>query len=392
LRAQQGVSLLIPVLLIIAIAVFGAVVLGNISARDVTDSAGQGDSVQALYSAESGIARALKQFSTGTAACGAGLSAANIAVGPGTTFTTSAGLTTDFTGVAGTLPNSQCRVQVVGGVTGTANQRKLQAILDRNLLAGTNPGVNYPTGAGLAATSWTATASNGTTWGAFDYTGGPEPVAAAPTACSRALYAVKADNGAANFGSSLGTATVTPNFTVTGGQTITVRFNYRAVLLSISGSGACDIQDGFVPNPGSANDVQIFFAVLDSGGTYSCSGGSGNCAPIVPLAFNIAAGNTVAASVTTGNSCRPSTVQFPARYANCSSFYQAGTPTNKGQSTITVQGGGPRTIPTFYAGVYLQASGTAREVWVDNIELIANSGLGVARTAEWRDCAISACP
>jgi len=323
-RAQQGVSLLIPVLLIIAIAVFGAVVLGNISARDITDSAGQGDSVQALYSAESGIARALKQFSTGTA-CGAGLSAANIAVGPGTTFTTNAGLTTDFTAVAGTLPNSQCRVQVVGGVTGTANQRKLQAILDRNLLAGTNPGVNYPTGAGLAATSWTATASNGTTWGAFDYTGGPEPVAAAPTSCSRALYGVKADNGAANFGSSLGTATVTPNFTVTGGQTITVRFNYRAVLLSINGSAACDIQDGFVPNPGSANDVQIFFAVLDSGGTYSCSGGSGNCAPIVPLAFNIAAGNTVAASVTTGNSCRPSTVQFPARYANCASFYQAGT-------------------------------------------------------------------
>jgi hypothetical protein len=78
-------------------------------------------------------------------------------------------------------------------------------------------------------------------------------------------------------------------------------------------------------------------------------------------------------------------------YPACSSFYGAGTTTNKAQSTVVV-GAATTTIKTLKYFINLAAAGNAREAWIDNIELINSTGAGVARTAEWRDCSVSTCP
>src|SRR5207253_1460633 len=96
--------------------------------------------------------------------------------------------------------------------------------------------------------------------------------------CTRAFYAVKARDGNSNA-SSLATATLSPSFTVTGTQTITIRFNYRAVE-SAQGDVACSVIDSGSTDPankicggqgvltgGAKNcDVQITFATRDNAG------------------------------------------------------------------------------------------------------------------------------
>ena len=67
---ERGAALLIAALLVLTVAIFAAVVGASLSTSDVADSSAQGSSVEALYAAESGLERAIKQFTTGSL-CGA---------------------------------------------------------------------------------------------------------------------------------------------------------------------------------------------------------------------------------------------------------------------------------------------------------------------------------
>ena len=382
-RLQNGAALLITVLLIFAVAVFGAVAVGTMAGGDVSDSAYQGNAVEALYAAETGIERATKQLATAAAGtlsttCLTGLATTQTVVA-GRTFTTLAGVNTDFASALLPSPNSQCRVRVTGMVTSTSVSRVLHAIVDASLLGGVNPTFNTPPGTGLPSTL-TATA------GGWDYTGGPDPAGSAPTSCTRAAYTVKARDAGSNVGATLATATLSPGISIAGAQTITAYFNWRAVELA-TGDAACNITDAGVSNPGSANDVQIRFVIVDSLGFPSTS---------TTFAQTINTGtNSLRAAgrnLTSATGCIPTTQRFPANYAACSTYYQAGTPSSKGSVTITVFGTGTRTIVSARLHIYLRSQGNAREAWVDNIEFVAPSVTGVARTTEWRDCAASNCP
>jgi hypothetical protein len=364
---QHGAALLIAVLLIFAVAVFGAIVVGSMSASDITDSSAQGTAVEALFAAETGIERALKQFATGSACTAAALGAANIAVVANRIFTTRVKGSTDFDG-ATALPQSQCRVEVTGTVSGTNVTRTLQSVLDRNLLAGENPAFNDPIG----APSWVATK--------WDNTGGFDPATAAPPSCSRAAYSVLAsDNG--TDASTTGSVAVSPVFTVTGGQAITVRFNWRAIRIG-TGSTACNTNSGVVPAIAN-NDVQFWFSITDTANVTSTSTVLDVVAwdPGAPLN-----GRTV----TSATGCIPTTQRFPGDYSSCPRFYQSNVPANKGQVTITVGGAGTRTINTARFNINITSGNVEMEAWIENIEFIANSGKLAARP-KWRDCAVLTC-
>lgn len=382
---QRGAALLITVLIIFGVAIFGAIALGSMAGGDITDSSYQSSSGEALYAAETGIERSMKVFAaaaagSGSTTCLTGL-ATTQAVATGRTFAALNGLGTDFSGVSLPSPDSQCRVRVSGTVTSNNTTRSLQALVDRSLLAGYNPAFNTPPGTGTA-TVWAVTARG------QDYTGGPDPSASAPTSCSRAIYSVKARDAAGNVGATLATATLSPGIAITAGTVVTVRFNYRAIELA-TGDAACAITDAGVANPGNANDVQIRFSVTDNAGVPLTSFTN-------TLAFNINTATnslrTPGRNVTSANSCRPTTQQFPANYASCATFYQAGTPASKGALTLTILGAGARTLVSTRVYIYLRQQGNAREAWVDNVEFIAPTVTGVVRTTEWRDCAVSNCP
>jgi hypothetical protein len=371
-RRERGAALLIAVLIIFSIAVFGAIITSSMSASDITDTAAQGAAIEAHFAAETGIERALKQLASGAAACGALGSGGPIGVVSGRTFTTT-DFTTGFDGTA--LPPGQCRVQVVGTVTGTNVSRTLQAVLDRNLLAGRNPGFNDPAGTGLPS-SWTATA--------WDYTGGADPAASAPTNCTRAAYAVKARDN--TVGSNAGSVTINPPFQVTGATTLTVRFNYRVVRIGNASNTiatACNTApSGTACAGGAAGDAQFCF---------NLAGGPATWATLtVPMDTTSAA----LSATTITAACTPTTVLTPGAYASCDDFYQGGSPT---KGTVTIAIPGAATITGLDFNIYLRAgtsaaSRRAREAWLDNIELISNEGKLIARTAEWRDCAVTTCP
>jgi hypothetical protein len=371
-QRQRGAALLIAVLIIFSIAVFGAVIASSMSASDITDTAAQGGSIEAHFAAETGIERALKQFASGAAACGSLDSGGPITVVSGRSFTTT-DFTTGFDGAA--LPPGQCRVQVVGTVAGTNVSRTMQAVLDRNLLAAENPGFNDPAGTGMPS-NWTATD--------WDYTGGSDPATSAPANCTRAAYAVKARDN--TVGSNTGTVTINPPFQVTGATTLTVRFNYRVVRIGSASTAiatACNTAPTGTACAGTAGDAQFCFTVTGSSTWTSTT-------VTVPMDTSSAA--LSATSITAA--CTPTTQLAPAAYASCDDFYQGGSAT---KATATISIPAATTISALTFNIYLRAGTSAanrraREAWLDNIELISNEGKLIARTAEWRDCAVTTCP
>ena len=380
---QKGFVLLVAVMLIIAVAAYGALIAGSVAGSDVTDSSYQGSSVEALFAAESGLERAMKRFETGTACASL---ATTQTVATGRTFTTTAGVTTAFDGTT-TLQTSQCRVQSTGAVSGTSASRKLQSILDRNMLVRQNSTFDSPAGAGAAAT-WTATK--------WDYTGGTNTIGTpAAFTCGRAAYALHGkENG--NAASAIAQLVDTTNglFTVTGGDTVTVRFNLRAIRLA-AGNNTNDTNAG-LPDPdpkGTTADVKVWVRLVDSALTISDSATVGTI-------WKETVTNPGAPLNTRVGSATPTTQGFPADYPACTSFYAAGTPSSKRQVTLTVQGGGTRTVTTVIVRIYAMKnppSGVALEAWVDNVELFANTAQPIAakgggRLAEWRDCAVNTCP
>lgn len=381
-RFQSGIALFVSVLLLIAVAAFGAIMAGAIATSDVSDSTYQGSSVEALYAAETGLERAMKQFETGTAC--ASLNTTQT-VAAGRTFTTTAGVTTAFDG-ATALQTSQCRVQSTGAVGGTSASRKLQAILDRNILVRRNSTFDSPAGVG-AATNWTATK--------WDYNGGASTVGTPGTlTCGRAVYALHSRAAGGSDASAIGQLTDTTNglFTVTGGNAVTVRFNLRAIRIGSVNSNANDTNAGLTDPGGAAADVKVWIRLIDSALVVS----------------DTAVANVVRETVVNPGAplnarvpgATPTTQAFPGDYPACNSFYATGTPSNKRQVAVTVGGAGTRTITTVIIRIFIQKggpSGVAAEAWVDNIELFGNSAAPVAtvgggRLAEWRDCAVSSCP
>jgi hypothetical protein len=385
--------LLITVVLVIALAAFAATMIGSSASSDITDSSLQGYSVEAQFAAETGIERALKQWASGSACTAAALGAANITVVAGRTFTTTVAVTTDFDGV--NLPASQCRIQVVGTVTGTGVTRTLQAILERNLLAASNPTFDrLPLAAPFNPTGWTGGA------GRWDATGGPDPSPPPPNLsppnCSYSAYAVKADNGVDGW--NFGQFTLNPQFTVSSGQTITVRFNYRLLRIANAANNTCATNPA-VPalappaartcaGDGGTQEAAFCFGLRDTAGNvYNSTVLEANWAtPGAPIS-----GTTVG---TTPNCLAPTTQQVPAAYGTCGNLYQQGTPTAKATLTITIPAGAPatRTMQLVSWQIYLRVAGRAREAWIDNIEFINATGMNVARPQYWRDCAVQACP
>lgn len=354
---QRGIALLLVVLLILALATAGAIVAGAMSASEVTDARYQGASVAAGFAADTGLERALKQFATGSAACGA-LGGGPFTVTTGVTFTTTAAGATSFDGVT-PLPDSQCRVQVSAAVAGTNAARIVQGILDRNLLGGESPGFNDPVG---GAGQWATT-------GRWDTTGGPDPIGNAPPNCNRAMYVVKPRNAAGLVSSGTATIPVVPAATGTSGS-VTVRFNYRVTEVTSVNNNGCATDTGVAACPGATGDAQICFAF--NGGAFTTFAAAATVGAIGPAV--------------TPPACTPTTVSNPGAYATCASRYQQGTPTAKGQVLVPA----PGTINSIQVKIYLRAAGNAREAWVDNIELINDTGIGIARV-QWRDCSVMGC-
>lgn len=375
---EKGQVLLLAVMLILAIAGYGALIAGSVTGGDITDSSYEGSSIETLFAAESGLERAMKQFETGTACASLGTTQTVMA---GRTFTTGAGTTTAFDGVTG-LQTSQCRVQSTGNISGSNASRKLQAILDRNMLARQNSTFDLPAGVG-GATSWAATK--------WDYTGGTNTIGTpAGFTCGRAIYAMHGRANGGNNAAAIGQLVDTTNglFTVTGADTVTVGFNLRAIRIGNAGSNANDTTDATVPAMGTG-DVNVRVQLVDS--TLATS----NSTVISEAVVNPGAPlNARVASAT------PTTQGFPGDYPACNSFYATGTPSSKRQVTVAVSGAGTRTITTVTVQIYIPKngpSGIASEAWVDNVELFANTAAPVAavgggRLAEWRDCAVSSCP
>jgi len=377
---EHGVALIVAVLLLVAVAAFGAIMAGSMAASDLTDSGYQGSSVEALFAAESGLERAIKRFATGTA-CGALTDAQTVSAGR--TFSVTAGVTTAFDG-ATTLETSQCRVQSTGAVSGTSASRQLQAILDRNILVRRNSTFDSPAGAGNA-TGWTATK--------WDYNGGTNTIGT-PTGltCGRAIYALHSRASGGSDASAIGQLVDTTNglFTVTGGNTVTVRFNLRAIRVGSVNSNTNDTNAGLTDPGGAAADVKVWVRLVDSALVISDTA--------VANVIREAVVNPGAPLNTRVPGATPTTQGFPGDYPACDSFYATGTPSNKRQVTVTVGGAGTRTITTVIVRIFIaKGRGIASEAWVDNIELFENSAAPVAtvgggRLAEWRDCAVSSCP
>lgn len=373
---QRGAAMLVVVLLVLTVAAFAVIVAASQSGGDVHGSDANADGMQALFLAESGIERALKRFATGTA-CGAGLGETITdlsTIGLGTTthrIVIGTGLTTDFAGVA--LPATQCRVPVTGSVLSGNISRTIHAIVDRNLLGAItgavvppfNPAFNNPLTAG-APTSWTLT-SPGVQPG-YANNGGPDLQGAT---CSRSAWVLKALTN--NYESrAMGVATV--DFTVTGGTATTVTFHYRindrGPNAGCAGGGA-DIGPADICGGAGGLDGTVCFRTTDSAGTNSTA------------TFNSDA-------TSTQNVACPDTGGAPSAFAPCQTGYQVGYPT-KGMTTITIGGGGTRTITSFRYMLRLQRGGR-REMFLDHIEATNTTAIGAAHVRLWRDCSTVANP
>lgn len=150
-RRQRGAATLIAAVLLLSV-VMVALSLGLMNANtDITDTALQGDGVEALFIAESGLENAIWRFDNGTG-CG-GLSLTNVSVGRGTFSINN--------GSAAGLPATQCRVQVTGVVTQSDTARTIESVITQSAAGGTIVLSNADFEAGVCPpgpTNWTLTA------------------------------------------------------------------------------------------------------------------------------------------------------------------------------------------------------------------------------------------
>jgi hypothetical protein len=371
--AQRGAGLLIGVLLLVTVAAFGAIVAASQSAGDIQGTDAQADSVQALYLAETGLERALKNFAVGTA-CGAALSQVITdlsTIGLGTadyTITIGAGLTTDFSGA--TLPATRCRIPVTATVNASNVSRTLHAIVDRNLLEGPdNPTFDNPSIVG-APSGWTLTTSPPLAAPAGFATGGG-PNGTTPPSCSRSAWLLK--NQTANV-QATASGSVPVAFTIQGASVTTVSFYYR--VNNRDNGGPCPA--GAASGPGfpcsvlGVNDALLCFRLV------------AGAAPVDNDSTRLATDFT--ANVTQGcpDPDTPTSI-LVTTFASC----QAGYPGYPAKATLTITDGGlpaaTRTMNQFLYFALLRNAGR-KEFYLDHIEATNNTAVGAARVQVWRDC------
>lgn len=395
---QAGASLLIPVLLLVTVGAFAALVAARQSGGDIQGSGAQADSVEALFLAETGIERAARRFLAGAACSAAGLGEGlndltSIGYGAtGRSITISAGGNSgqDFAGAP--LPATRCRIQVTGRITASNVARTVQAIIDRDdnmvgeaAVAGfDNPPGNNP------VASWTG--------GAYDYTGG-NLVGANPPNCTRSAYLVKPNSGGGTpAASSAGTAPV--SFTINQPGTVTVSFDYRIIEIRDANDNTCTTDSGVpsctVTSPvfeaipeGNNGDAEICFQLRDTAGVIYNS----TRVEVDRSADNSGGGNPRV----TPPACTPTNQQVPANpdFSPCDQRYNYSGGTGGGAflpatARFTFAGAGTLTFDQIGFKMYRAGGGNAYEMWLDNIKVTPSST--IAGVAAWRDCAVSACP
>lgn len=365
---QRGAGLLVAVILIVTVAAFAVIVAASQSAGDVRGNDLQADSVQALYLAETGVERALKRFATGT-----GCAALAEAIGDlaslqttGGTITIIAGLATDFSGAALVSSQTQCRVRVTATINTSNVSRTIHAIVDKNLLGGTNNhNFNNLTTAG-APRSWTLAPL-----GTYAQNGGPD--GAVP--CNRSAWiwkpTVGAGAGARTVASGTTAIPTVPAVTVTAGSVTTVHYHWRALDRP---AGGCAAYPGGAPafpcgGAGLAGaDAQVCFRLTSTAGGPWTSGRR----DINPGAGGIAA--------------------CPSTFNPCSTLYEVpNPPVYPTKDSLTVAHGAAVTLNSFIYFMRLQ-NANEREMFLDNIELVNPTALNAARVQVWRDCSSAADP
>ncbi len=212
-RRQRGAATLIAAVLLLSV-VMVALSLGLLNANtDITDTALQGDGIEALFIAESGLENAIWRFDNGT---GCGALALSDSVGRGNFSINN--------GTAAGLPATQCRVQVTGTVTQSNTARTIEAVITQAVAGGTvtlnNPG--FEAGAcPPGPDNWTITKS----WG------GPlcDTLVNNPPGAnnSRVLYSRVTEGGTFNFNSTTAQQAISCT-TAAGGNTVfTIGWDYR---------------------------------------------------------------------------------------------------------------------------------------------------------------------
>lgn len=341
-KAELGaasVAIAFLVLFLIAGALATAFSLSRSVVRDATISAQQ---VQALFLAESGLARALKRYGNGTPCSGLGpdgpysLGAGTFSV---TDFSTTSGAATDFSGAA--LSATQCRVQIIGVVSGVA--RTLEGIMQRSTNGfppQANVDFNSPAGncvyPSCTPTNWTFTPA-GNWWDDFGGSTLSSP------ANSRAAYVEKTSPGGGASAQG-GGYSFYPPISRSGGQTLTISFDYKNIV------------------NGGANKMSVDFTLYEAGTSRKWS--------TLAQGTTFKDGNTPG-WVTSGTTVSPSyTYTAPA------------------SPTITLPSG-----PTIYINqidfTLSAGSGMTYKTWLDNIKIDgADTGLTTEEKAvllSWRE-------
>jgi hypothetical protein len=363
--AQSGASLLIPVLLLITVAAFGAIVAARQSGSDIQNTDALADSVEALYLAETGVERALKRYATGTA-CGAALgetitNLASIGGATGRSITVGTGLTTDFSGAA-LAPNTRCRIPVTASITASAVSRTIHVIVDRNLLSrADNPTFDNPS-AGATPSGWSGFDPPGPPPPAFAANGGPDGTA---PACTRSAWLAR-DNPGSGATDRRATAIAAVSFTLTAGSVTNIFFNRRVV----SRPSDC----GALPPAGPAALPATCAAANDS---------------TVCLQFNGTGGAGTWAVGSSAATAGAGIAACPSTFNPCQTSYQAGAPATKVAMNVTMTGA--TSVNQIVYWLQLQNAGR-KELFVDGLEATNTSAVGAAQVILWRDCSTVANP
>lgn len=377
MRARQhGAGLLMAVLLILTVAAFAVLVAASQSGGDIQATDANVDSLQALYLAESGIERQLKRFAQGAVCTALGDNPATgpveathaitdfSTIGLGTTaysITLVNGVMTDFAGAA-LRPNTQCRIAVTARVIASNVTRTIQAIVDRNLLEGSdNPYFDNPRTAALAPSGWTGINPAN----AFAPNGGPDGTA--PN-CGRSAWTARNNPGAA-ANDRRATANAAVQIALTAGSVTNVTL-HRRVITRATNCGA-------LPGAGPA-----------AGAWPAVCGASGNDSTVcIRMVGTGGAGNW--AAVWNANAAGAGIAACPSTFSPCQSNYQAGAPGTKLSLNVTMTGATSLTQIQYW--LLLQTNGR-KELFVDGIELINPSAVGAAYVKAWRDCSTVANP
>ncbi len=127
LSRQRGAVTVILALFLLAVIFFAQQVVTRSAGTAAFNASLQGDAVEAMLLAESGLERATKRFGSGTA-CGSLASDGPHSIGRGS-FTITNSYSTHFDGSTA-LGASECRVRVEGKITSAKVTRTIEGILD----------------------------------------------------------------------------------------------------------------------------------------------------------------------------------------------------------------------------------------------------------------------